>query len=369
MCTKFLADETTKIDKYISGLPDNIHGNVMSARPKTLDFSIELANDLMDQKLRTYAERQNENKRKADDSSRNNHQQQHHKKQNVARAYTAGPGEKKAYTGDLPLCTKCNYHHTGQCAPKCGKCKRYSHATTDCWVNTNNNNNNNNNKNRKAEVCYECGNTGHMRRDCPKLKNRGNGNGNGTTQGRAYALGGRDASPDSNVITGTFLLNDRYATILFDTSADRSFYHGVIICDEKVVRVPFERKMLIFQGIGNNQREESRLNIISCTKAQEYMSKGCDVFLAHITTKQAKDKSEGNRLRDVPIVRDFLEVFPEDLLGIPPVRQVEFQIDLVLGAAPVARTPYRLAPSEMKELAEQLQELSDKGFIRPSSSP
>nr|GFC55075.1 reverse transcriptase domain-containing protein [Tanacetum cinerariifolium] len=105
MCTKFLADETEKVDKYISGLPDNIHRNVMSARPKTLDENIELANDWMDQKLRTYAERQNENKRKADDSSRNN-QQQPHKKQNVARAYTAGPSEKKVYTGDLPLCTK-----------------------------------------------------------------------------------------------------------------------------------------------------------------------------------------------------------------------------------------------------------------------
>ncbi|GJV30743.1 hypothetical protein Tco_1387191 [Tanacetum coccineum] len=90
-----------------------------------------------------------------------------------------------------------------------------------------------------------------------------------------------------------------------------------------------------------------------------------DVFLAHITTKEAKDKSEEKRLEDVPIVRDF----PEDLSGIPPARQVEFQIDLVPGAAPVARAPYRLAPSEMKELAEQLQELSDKGFIRPSSSP
>nr|GFD08458.1 reverse transcriptase domain-containing protein [Tanacetum cinerariifolium] len=76
MCTKFLADETKKVDKYISGLPDNIHGNVMSARPKTLDETIELANDLMDQKLHTYGERQNHNKRKADDSSRNNQQQQ-----------------------------------------------------------------------------------------------------------------------------------------------------------------------------------------------------------------------------------------------------------------------------------------------------
>ncbi|GKF33517.1 putative reverse transcriptase domain-containing protein, partial [Tanacetum coccineum] len=127
--------------------------------------------------------------------------------------------------------------------------------------------------------------------------------------------------------------------------------------------------MLIFQGNGNNQREESRLNIISCTKTQEYLSKGCDVFFVHITTKEVKEKSEGKRLEDVPIVRYFLEVFPEDLSGIPPARQVEFQIDLVPGAALVARAPYRLAPSKMKELAKQLQELSDKGFIRPSSSP
>ncbi|GKD87218.1 hypothetical protein Tco_1358372, partial [Tanacetum coccineum] len=92
-------------------------------------------------------------------------------------------------------------------------------------------------------------------------------------------------------------------------------------------------------------------------------------YQAHITTKEAKDKSEEKRLEDVPIVRDYPEVFPEDLSGIPPARQVEFQIDLVPGVAPVSRVPYRLAPSEMKELAEQLQELSDKGFIRPSSSP
>ncbi|GJR15555.1 putative reverse transcriptase domain-containing protein [Tanacetum coccineum] len=99
------------------------------------------------------------------------------------------------------------------------------------------------------------------------------------------------------------------------------------------------------------------------------MLKGCPVFLAHVTTNEVEDKSEKKRLEDVPIVRDFLEVFPEDLSGLPPTRQVEFQIDLVPGAAPVARAPYRLAPSEMKELSEQLKELSDKGFIRPSSSP
>ncbi|GJS74169.1 putative reverse transcriptase domain-containing protein [Tanacetum coccineum] len=357
MCTKFLANETEKVYMYIK--------------------------------------RQNDNKRKADDSSRNN--QQPHKKQNVARAYTAGPGEKKAYTGNLPLCTKCNYHHTGKCAPKCGNCKRYGHATNDCRVNTNNNNN----KNQKTGACYECGNTGHIKKNCPKLKNRGNGNGNGTAQGRAYALGGRDASPDSNVITGTFLLNNRYATILFDTGADRSFvsntfsalinitpttlesHYDVELADGKIIGVntiirgctlnfmnhPFNIDLMpvplgSFDVIIGMDWLTKYHGVIICDEKI-----GCDVFLAHITTKEAKDKSEGKRLEDVPIVRDFPEVFPEDLPGIPPARQVEFQIDLVPGDAPVARAPYRLAPSEMKELAEQLQELSDKGFIRPSSSP
>ncbi|GJV83513.1 putative reverse transcriptase domain-containing protein [Tanacetum coccineum] len=99
------------------------------------------------------------------------------------------------------------------------------------------------------------------------------------------------------------------------------------------------------------------------------MLKGCPVFLAHVTTKEIEDKSEEKRLEDVPIVRDFPEVFPEDLPGLPLTRQVEFQIDLIPSAAPVARAPYRLSPSEMKELLDQLKELSDKGFIRPSSSP
>ncbi|GJQ94267.1 putative reverse transcriptase domain-containing protein [Tanacetum coccineum] len=98
----------------------------------------------------------------------------------------------------------------------------------------------------------------------------------------------------------------------------------------------------------NADARRTRLSIISCTKAQEYLAKGCHVFLANITTTKDEDKSKGKQLEDVPVVREFPEVFlPET----------------------AARAPYRLAPSEMKELAEQLQELTDKGFIRPSSSP
>ncbi|GJR69925.1 putative reverse transcriptase domain-containing protein [Tanacetum coccineum] len=142
-------------------------------------------------------------------------------------------------------------------------------------------------------------------------------------------------------------------------------YHAVIVCDEKIVRIPFGNEILIVRGDRINNGHESRLNIISYTKTQKFLLKGCDVFLAHVTTKKAEDKSENKRLEDVPIFRDF----PEDLPGIPPTRQEEFQIDLVPGAAPIARAPYRLAPSEIKELSDQLQELFDKGFIRPSSSP
>ncbi|GKD94306.1 putative reverse transcriptase domain-containing protein [Tanacetum coccineum] len=144
-------------------------------------------------------------------------------------------------------------------------------------------------------------------------------------------------------------------------------YHALIVCDEKVVRIPYGDEMLIIRG--DNCDGGSKLNIISCTRTQKYIQKRCQVYLAQVTSKKAEDKSEEKRLEDVPIVWEFSEVFPEDFPGLPPARQVKFQIDLVPGAAPVARAPYRLSPAKMKELSTQLQELSDKGFIRPSSSP
>nr|GEY93721.1 putative reverse transcriptase domain-containing protein [Tanacetum cinerariifolium] len=133
-------------------------------------------------------------------------------------------------------------------------------------------------------------------------------------------------------------------------------YQAVIVCAEKIIRIPWGNETLIIHGDGSNQGNAIRLSIISCTKTEKYVKKGFPIFLAHITTKEVKDKSEKKRLED-------------DLPGPPPTRQVVFQIDLIPGAAPVARAPYRLAPPEMKELSEQLKELSDKGFIRPSSSP
>ncbi|GKE95821.1 putative reverse transcriptase domain-containing protein, partial [Tanacetum coccineum] len=146
-------------------------------------------------------------------------------------------------------------------------------------------------------------------------------------------------------------------------------YQAVIVCAKKIVHVPWGNETLIVRSEKSDRGNETRLNIILFTKTQKYMLKGCLIFLAHVTTKETEDKSENKQLEDVPIVRNFLELFPEDLPGLPPTRQVEFQIDLIPGVAPVARAPYRLAQSEMKELSDQLKELSDKGFTRPSSSP
>ncbi|GJW84452.1 putative reverse transcriptase domain-containing protein, partial [Tanacetum coccineum] len=416
ICTKFITNETEKVDKYISGLPDNIYGNVKSSRPKTLDETIELANDLMDQKLHTYAKRQTGNKRKADDSSKNNHghQQQPFKRQNVTKVYNMGAGEKKPYGGSLPKCTKCHFHHNGLCTQKCHKCTKAGHFVHDCRGSSNTNVANAQRDNRavpKGNGCFECGPQGHFKRDCPKLKNKDGGNRN--AQGWVYVVGNAknnenaSRSPDSNVVTGMFLLNNRYASILFDTSADRSFIstafsslidiaptplensydveladrkivridtiirgctlnflnhpfnidlmpielgsfdviigmdwlrrcHAVIVCDEKLVRIPYGNETLIFRGNESNNGRESRLTIISCSKAQEYMAKGCQIFLAQVSAKKEEDKSEENQLKDVPIVQDFWEVFPEDLSGLPPARPVEFQTELDSQAAMTA---------------------------------
>ncbi|GKF71992.1 putative reverse transcriptase domain-containing protein, partial [Tanacetum coccineum] len=149
------------------------------------------------------------------------------KRNNVARAYTIGPDEKKPYGGVKPLCPKCNYHHDGQCAPKCTNYKRSGHSARDCKNRPAAANNNQRDQwtNQRVLTCYECGAQGHFRSDCPKLKNGNQGNraGNGNAVARAYDVGSAGTNPNSNVVMGTFLLNNRYASTLFDTGADRSF--------------------------------------------------------------------------------------------------------------------------------------------------
>ncbi|GJV91987.1 putative reverse transcriptase domain-containing protein [Tanacetum coccineum] len=278
MCSRMFPEEIDKIEKYIGGLPDMIHGSVKASKPKTMQEAIEFTTELMDEKTHAYAERQAERKRKYDDLSKNNqNQQQQNKRQNTGQAYTAGNSDRKSYAGSKPLCSKCNYNHEGPCPPRCNNCKKVGHLAKDCRsrpANANNNNRNNNNNNQKGNGCYECGAQGHFRRNCPKLRNndRGNQAGNDRAPAKVYVVGNAGANPD-NVVAGSH------------------------------------------------------------------------VFLAHVTTKEIEDKSEKKRLEEVSIVQDFPEVFPEDLPGLPPTRQVEFQIDLVPGCYCTCSTaPYRFGP-------------------------
>ncbi|GJW41933.1 reverse transcriptase domain-containing protein [Tanacetum coccineum] len=153
LCVRMFPEESDKIERYVGGLPDMIHGNIVASKPKTMQEAIEMATELMDKRVSTMAERQAENKRKLENTSRNNQnqQQQQNKRQNTGRAYTAGSGDKKPYGGSRPLCSKCNYHHDGPCAPKCYKCNKYGHIARDC-TSAGNANNTNNQKGRLLDT-------------------------------------------------------------------------------------------------------------------------------------------------------------------------------------------------------------------------
>ncbi|GJW58720.1 putative reverse transcriptase domain-containing protein [Tanacetum coccineum] len=439
LCPNMVPNNDKLLEAFIGGLPRSIEGNVTASKPQTLEEAINIAQRLMDQ-VTKHAPMQvsSDNKRKFDDrrtfsnnsrsnnnyrntNNRYNNRRQQNRRQEAGRAYAVTSSENGRYAGDLPLCKRCNYHHTGPCTGRCNNCNRMGHLSKNC-------------RSKKPAtrsnqlpvtvICHACGEKGHYTNQCRKT--------NINAQGRAYMLRDKNAQQDPNVVTGMFLLNQHLVRVLFDSRADRSFislslasklnipsitidtfyniemadgnlvstntvikgctltllnqpfeidlmpiklgsfdvvigmdwlskYHAKILCDEKVVHIPIDGETLIIRG----DRSKTRLNLISCIKTEKYISRGCQVFMIQVMEKKADEK----RLEDIPVVKEFPDVFPEDLPGIPPVRQVEFQIDLIPGAAPIARTPYRLAPSEMQELSNQLQELTDRGFIRPSTSP
>ncbi|GJT46595.1 putative reverse transcriptase domain-containing protein [Tanacetum coccineum] len=321
-----------------------------------LKEAIEFATELMDKKILTLVKCQAKNKRKFEDSSRNNkNKQQPFKKNNVARAYTSGSGEKKPYGGFKPLCPKCNYHHDGQCAPKCTNCKRIGHSARDCKSRPTaaNNIQRSQGANQRVLTCFECGAQGLDRTDRSFVATTfsslidiipttlDHGYDVELADGRIIWVNTLIRGCTLNFLNHPFnidLMPVEMGSFDFIIGMDwLSKYHAVIVCDEKLIRVPFRNEILTFHGDRSNNGRESRLNIISCTKTQKYLLKGCPIFLAHVTMKKAEDKSKEKRLEDVPIVQDFPEVFPEDLPGIPPTHQVEFQIDLIPGAAPVAQ--------------------------------
>ncbi|GKC40569.1 putative reverse transcriptase domain-containing protein [Tanacetum coccineum] len=335
------------------------------------------------------------------------------------------------YAGKLPFCGKCGRHHTNACPPTCHNCGRAGHKAKECRAPP-----------RPASqrgpetqgglgsnvTCFGCGEKGHYKNKCPNNGNqvrsnqiRGNqhqpqnhqkqGNPRGNNQastsnqggskalGRVYHLCAEAAIQDNKVVNGTFLINNVYASVLFDTGADRSFvsstfskyidvtpttldaiyyveladgkslttntilrgctlklqnhsfnidllpielgsfdviigmdwmskHHAEVVCHEKYIRIPYRNEVLVIRGERSGVRNESRLEVISSIRTQRYIKKGCQVFLLQVTKKEEAEIPE-KRIEDVPVVRDFPEVFPKDLPGLPPTRQVEFHIQLI----------------------------------------
>ncbi|GJW27690.1 putative reverse transcriptase domain-containing protein [Tanacetum coccineum] len=381
-------EESDKVKRYVGGLPDMIHGSVVASKPKTMQEATEMATELMDKKIRTLAERQAANKRKA---------------------YAATSGDRKPNEGSKPLCPKCNYNHDGPCTPRCYKCNKVGHFARDCKSTTKANvaNNQRGTGTGQKSTCHECGAQGHFRRYCPKLNNnnsnnKNNNNNNNNNRGnqvrtrnaqeKVYVVGKAGTNPDANVVTGTFHLNNRYASVLFDTGADRSFVstafssqidisptvldhdYAIELADGRIIGVntiirsctlnflnhPFNLDLMpvemgSFDVIIGMDWLSKYQAVIVCADKIVCIPWGRETLIFH---GNGSNREHETRLNIISY--DFLKVFLEDFSGLPLTRQVEFQIDLIPSVVPVARAPYRLAPFEMKELSEQLKELFDK---------
>ncbi|KAD6454703.1 hypothetical protein E3N88_09409 [Mikania micrantha] len=429
--------EAALIEKYINGLVPQIRGMVTAAEPTTLKRAILLTTKLTDEAVRSgmlvtktqtavgrsdvgTSNVSKGTKRKWFGKSKARAPAEINQSKQTVKNYGAVTTEKKTYIGQSPKCTRCSFHHTGQC-PTCANCNRVGHYTKYCNLPARQPNQAPQQTTQTNRSCYKCGSPDHLIRNCPNNNNTNQGN---EARGRAFQIGATEARHDANIVTGTFLLNNLYASVLFDTGADKSFIspefasllslpaveletpyvielangkliktnsviqgcslnlndhlfnidllpielgsfdvvvgmdwlsinQAEVICQTKVIRIPIpEGNTLIVQG----ERAGRKLGIISCMQTQKCLRKGCLAFLAYVINNSSSQK----RIEDIPVVKDFPEVFPDDISGLPPVRQVEFRIDLIPGAAPVAKAPYRLAPSEMQELSGQLQELMDR---------
>nr|GEW65000.1 hypothetical protein [Tanacetum cinerariifolium] len=256
-----------------------------------------------------------QNNRNNNSNCNNDYRQQQNRRPKTLRAYAVTPTENSVYTGNHPLCKKCTLHYLGPCTIKCQTCNRMGHLTRHC---KNKGPTTGSNQQPVSIICHTCREKGHYNYQCSKANNN--------AYGRAYLLRDRNAHRDSNVVTGMFLLNQHLVIVLFDSGVNKSFVSISLASMLNIPPITLDTTYDIKMANGNLLSKHHARTI-------------CDEKVFHIPI-------EGETL----IIR-------------------EFQIELVPGTAPVAHVPYRLAPSELHELSNQLQELADRGFIRPSTSP
>ncbi|XP_021979251.1 uncharacterized protein LOC110875362, partial [Helianthus annuus] len=387
--------EENRIRRFLWGLPTEYRTFIKSTKPTTYHDAVEagatIATEIQQKKTpETIPKRKWKN-------------YQEQKKPNYR--------DFKRQRGPPPRCPTCGKGHSGPCNQLvCRNCKKPGHNYHDC---------------REPRKCFKCGETDHYSDSCPKRNEEPN-----KARGRAFVLNTEKARRNPDVITGTFLLNNFYGKILFDTGVDRSFisehfrvlinqtpckldklfiveladgreeeivsvvkdctiqisktpisidllplklgefdvvigmdwlssHQAQILCDKKQIQIKDPKGGTVTI---DGERPSKPISFISMIKVSKCIQKGHLAYLVY-----ALEAKEEKKLEEVAVVAEFPKVFPEDLPGLPPDRQIEFRIDLIPGATPIVKAPYRLAPTEMKELKNQLQELLDKGFIRPST--
>ncbi|GJX00677.1 putative reverse transcriptase domain-containing protein [Tanacetum coccineum] len=383
--------ESTMIERYVYCLALQIRGMVVATEPKTMQKAVQISGALTDEAVRNGIIKKVEKRGNVGEPSKDRNGRDDNKRTKTVNAFatTVNPVGREN-TGTWPKCTTCNsYHAPGGPCRICYNSNRPSHLAKD-YRSMPRNVNLVNARNPPVRACYECGSTDHVRPACPTWnrvqgpggnrpnqvvannESQGRGNQMNQVRGRVFMSGSEEARQDPNIITGTFTLNKHFATTLFDSGADYSFvsitfipllglepsdlgfkyeieianrqlveidkvikgmdwlsnYKAEIICHEKVVRIPLpDGNMLRVLG----ETPEDKVRFLMGVKKQE----------------------------EIVMVRDFPKVFLDDLSGLPPIR-----IELIPGATPVAKSPYRLAPSELEELSGQLKELQDKGEVQ-----
>ncbi|GJX86922.1 putative reverse transcriptase domain-containing protein [Tanacetum coccineum] len=424
--------ESKMITRYAYGLAPQIRGMVAATKPKTIQKAMQISGALTDEAVRNGSIKKVKKRGSMGEPNKDRSGRDNNKRTRTVNAFatTLNPIGRENM-GTWPKCTICNsFHAPDRLCRTCYNCNRLGHLERD-FRSVPRNVNPVNARNLTVRACYECGSTDHVRLACPRwnrpqgprenrlnqvaANNEGQGHGNQGNQARvrAFILGAEEARYDPNIVTGTFTLNNHFSTTLFDSGADYSFVSttfipllglepsdlgfryeieiasGQLVEIDKVIKGckleieghVFDIDLIPFGHgsfdviIGMDWLSNYKVEIIFHEKVVGIPLP--DGKVLRVLGERPEEKARflmfakvgDKKQEEIIMVRDFHEVFPDDLSGLSPIQEVKFRVELTPGATPVAKSPCRLAPCELEELSRQLKELHDKGFIRTSSSP